>query len=117
VVDVAHRPLLLYAVGALAPRVDPSPYRRYPLPDIQIQPFDNGRMDLPALGRQHLRDLVHRANHDAVRDTHEAPAPVRLHHVRVEPLRLRHPPWLGLWSVALTRWRLPPAPLVRQQRR
>jgi hypothetical protein len=34
---VKHRQLMLYAVLALAQRVDPTPYRRYALTNIQVQ--------------------------------------------------------------------------------
>src|SRR6266446_6495661 len=44
--------LLPHAVLALAQRGDPTPSRRHPLTDVQVEPFDKGGIDLPATGSQ-----------------------------------------------------------------
>ena len=49
------RQLMLQAVFALAERGDPPSSRRYALPDVQVEPLHQGRMDLPAAGSQYLR--------------------------------------------------------------
>ncbi len=46
VVGVEHRQLMLQAVIACAQRIDPTPYRRHALTDVQVQPFHKRGIDL-----------------------------------------------------------------------
>ena len=92
--------LMPQAVFALAQCVDPTSYRRYALPDIQVEPLHKGRIDLPAAGRQHLLDRLQRAEHDAMRHVDQTPAPHGLHHLRIEEPGQRHPTGLG-WGAFL----------------
>jgi hypothetical protein len=52
VVGVEQPQLVPHAVLALAQRGDPPPDCRHTLPDVQVEPLDKGRLDLPAAGRQ-----------------------------------------------------------------
>ena len=95
VIDLEQHQLILQARFALAERVDPAPDRRHPLADVEVESFHKGGVDGPATRRQDLLDGQPGAEHHAVFDPHDAPAPVRLHHLRIEQLGQRHPPRLG----------------------
>src|SRR5215471_8282510 len=56
VIDLEQRQLIQQAVFALAQDVDPTPDRRHPLTDVEVEPLDKRRVDGPAIGRQDLLD-------------------------------------------------------------
>ena len=87
------------------------------LTDAQVHALNEGGIDLPVVGGQDLLDRLQRPEHDAPTDPHQTPAPCGLDHLRVEPLRQRHPARLGPCTFGLTPRRLHPAPIVGQQRR
>ena len=93
----------------------PAPDRRHALTDVEVEPLDKGRVDGPATGRQDLLDGQPGAEHHAVCDAHEAPAPVRLHHLRVAQLGQRHPARLGHWAFVLAPFGLHPLAKMRQE--
>src|SRR4029453_18096933 len=107
--------LLAYAVLTLAERGDPPSHRRHMLTDGQVEALDEGRIDLPAMCRQHLLDRTEGAEDDAVLHVDQTPAPHRLDHLSIEQLGLRHPARLGRWACGLTACRLHPLPIVRQE--
>src|SRR5438093_9656563 len=109
--------LLAYAVLALAERGDPPSHRRHMLPDGQVEAFHEGRIDLPAARCQHLLDRLERAEHHAVRHTHQAPPAYRLDHLRIQQPRQGHSTGLGHWALCLPAYWLYPLAIVRQQRR
>src|SRR5262245_23869363 len=61
---------------ALAERVAPTSYRRYALPNVQVEPLDKGRIDRPPAGSQGLLDRLTRLEHHPMLDIDWAPAPV-----------------------------------------
>ena len=58
--------LLVYALLTLAEGGHPSPHRGDMLADAEVDALDEGGVDLPAAGRQHLLDRLQRAAHDPV---------------------------------------------------
>ena len=88
VVDVIQGQLLAQAVLAFAEGGNASTDGGHMLADGEVHALNEGGIDLPATGRQHLLDRFKRAEHD--------PAPPHgLHHLRREPLRQRPPARLG----------------------
>jgi hypothetical protein len=85
-----ERQLLPQAVLPLAQRIDSTPHCCHTLADVQVEPFDEGGVDLPAAGRKQLFNAFHRAEYQSVLDGHDAPAPVRLHHLDIKQL------WQGI---------------------
>src|SRR5215831_2179966 len=114
VIGLEQHQLLPHAVLPLAQRGDTPPHCRHPLPDVQVEPLDKGRLDLPATGRQHLCDACYRPEHHAVAHADQMPAPHGLDHLRVEQLRQRHPTrlrcgacatwWTTCWAIASVRF-------------
>src|SRR5882724_3047864 len=100
----------------LAQRVDPPPDRGYMLTELQVEALDKTRVDLPTtLGQDRLDDLC-RAEYDPVFHPDNAPAPIALHHLRIEQPGLRHPTRLGPGSVGLAALGLNPLPVMRHER-
>src|SRR6266446_8549323 len=89
-VRLEHNKLLAQAVFALAQRIDTSPHRRYPLADVQVEPFNKGGVHLPTTRSQCLLDGLKRPKHDAMLDVDKAPAAVRLDHLSVKKLGQGH---------------------------
>src|SRR2546428_8044751 len=87
--------LLAYALLALAERGDPTPHRRHMLTDGQVEALDEGRIDLPAMSRQHLLDRTEGAEDDAVLHVDQTPAPHRLDHLDFLPSLLLDSGGLG----------------------
>jgi hypothetical protein len=85
------------------------------LTDGQVDALHKRGIDLPAACCQHLLDSFHRPEDHTMLDGHEAPAPVRLHHPRLEQPGPRHPARLGRWTFGLAAWRLHPVPIMGQQ--
>ena len=100
--------LMPQAVFALAQCVDPTSYRRYALPDIQVEPLHKGRIDLPAAGRQYLPDRLTRPEHHPMLDVDQPPSAHGLDHLRIEQLRHRQPPGLRGRPCGLAARRLHP---------
>jgi hypothetical protein len=73
VIRLEQHQLMLHAVFTLAERIDPAPYCRYPLTNIEVELLDEGRVDRPATRRQDLLDGQLRAEHHMVRDPDDAP--------------------------------------------
>ena len=99
VIGLEQPQLVPHAVFPLAQRGDPPPYCGHTLPDVQVEPLDEGRIDLPATGRQPLLDGLTRAAPDPVPHPHQTTAPHGLDHLRLEQLRERHPARLGRWAL------------------
>ena len=62
VIDVIQRQLLAQARFVFAQRADPSPHRGHMLADGEVQPLDEGGVDLAAQGSQHGIDGLQGAN-------------------------------------------------------
>src|SRR4029453_13810463 len=95
VIHLEQPQLIPQARFALTQGIDPAPDRRHALPDIEVKPFDKRGIDRPATWRQDLFDGQSGAEHHAVCDADEAPAPGRFHHLRVEQRGQWYPPRLG----------------------
>src|SRR5215467_7050102 len=117
VVTVQDGHLLPQSVFALAQRGDPSPDRGHMLPDGEVDPLHEGRVDVPPKWGQHVIDGLQGTKHHAVLHVDQAPAPHRLDDLGVEELWPWHPAWLGGWPCGLATWRLDPVPIVGQQGR
>src|SRR2546426_1931906 len=117
VVRVIQSQLLAYAVLALAERGDTTSHRRHMLTDSQVDAFNEGRVDVPAVRGQHLLNSRQRAEEHPVAHPHQAPPAYRLDHLRIEQTRQGHPAGLGSCPCGLTACGLYPLPVVRQQRR
>src|SRR6266571_5296945 len=63
--------------------------------------LNEGRVDLPAVRRQHVLDGGQRAEDHAVCHANQATASCGLHHLRVEQFGKRHPARLGRWACGL----------------
>src|SRR5215831_9801429 len=114
VVTVEHGHLLPQPVFALAQRADPSPDRGHMLPDGEIDPLHEGRVDVPPKWGQHVIDGLQGTKHHAVLHVDQAPAPHPLDDLGVEELWPWHPAGLGGWPWGLATWRLDPVPIVGQ---
>jgi len=90
-VDVEHHQLMLQAVFALTQRVDPTPYRRHALANVEVEPLHKGCIDLPATRRQDLLDRLKRAEYHPVLDPSHTLTPVLLDDLRLEQSRQRQP--------------------------
>src|ERR1043166_6759378 len=108
VVDVEQCQLMLQAVLALAQRVDPTPYCRHALADVEVEPLYKGGIDLPATGSQDVLDCLQRAEHHPVLRPDYPLTPVLLEHLRIEQPRQRHPAWLRHWALGPLALRLVP---------
>src|SRR6266446_9781127 len=86
-----HDQLMLQAVFALTQRVDPTPYCRHALANIQVEPLHKRRIDLPATHREDLRDGLTRAEDNPVLHPNHASTPVLLDHLGIQEPRNRHP--------------------------
>src|SRR5215510_8887874 len=115
VVRVVHCQLLAQAVLTCAQGVDPTPYRCYSLANIQVQPLDKRRVNLPATHRQDLLNPLHSAKHHPILDPHDASASVGLDHLGIKHLRQGHPAWFGQRAFVSTACRLPPLAKMGQE--
>src|SRR3989475_8130516 len=114
VVRVIQSQLLAYAVLALAERGDPTSHRRHMLTDGQVEAFNEGRVDLPAMCGQPLLNSRQRAEDHPMAHSYQAPPAYRLDHLRIEQTRQGYPAWLGGGSCGLAAQRLHPVAKVRQ---
>src|SRR5262249_57988093 len=83
--------LLVYALLTFAEGHDASTHGGHVLADGQVEALNEGRVDLPTARRVHLLDGLKGPEHHAVTHAYQAPAAHRLHHLRIEQRRLRHP--------------------------
>src|SRR5438105_874308 len=63
VIHVVHSHLLPQALLSLAERGDPTPNRCHMLAQAEVEALDEGGIDLPAAGRQHLLHRLQGAKH------------------------------------------------------
>jgi hypothetical protein len=115
VVALPHHQMLAHAVLALAERGGPTADCSHPLAQVQLEPLDKGRMDLPTACRQPLRAPGYRPADHPVCDSHKASAAVRLHPRRIEQLGQGPPAGGGPRACGLAPFRLTPRATVRQQ--
>jgi hypothetical protein len=106
VVGVIQRQLLSQIVLALAQGHDTSSHSGHMLTNRQVDAFDERRIDLPAVGRQHLLDGLQSAEDHAVREVHLTPPARGLDHLCIEQLRQGHSACFGSWAFALAAFRL-----------
>src|SRR5439155_3385632 len=85
------------------------------LTDAEVDAFDEGRVDLPAVCGQHLLHRLQGAEHDAMTDPHQTPAASGLDHLRIEQCGPRHPAWFWGWPFALTALGVNPLSIVGEQ--
>src|SRR5215813_8793439 len=107
---------MLPAVFALAERVDPTSYRRYALPNVQVEPLDKGRIDRPPASSQGLLDRLTHPEHHPMLDIDQAPAPVGLDDLGITQSGQWHPPRLGSWTLGPLARRLMPKAAMGQDR-
>jgi hypothetical protein len=117
IIHVIQSQLLPHPLLALTQRADPSSDCRHMLTHRQGDALNEGRVDLPAAGREHLLDGLQGPEHHAVVHAHQAPPAHGLDPLGIQQLRQRHPARLGGWPCGLAAGRLHPVPLVGQQRR
>src|SRR5215813_3561173 len=108
--------LLVYALLTFAEGHDASTHGGHVLADGQVEALNEGRVDLPTARREHLLDGLKGPEHHAVTHAYQAPAAHRLHHLRIEQLRLRHPARLGVWPLVLAAGRLHPLAAMGEER-
>src|SRR6266849_641518 len=99
--DMVQCQLLAYAVLTFAEGDDASPHSGDMLANTQVDALDEGGVDLPAAGRQHLLDRLQRAEHDPVPHADQTAPPHGLDHLRIKELRPWHPARLGRGACAL----------------
>jgi len=87
------------------------------LADGEVHALNEGGIDLPATGRQHLLDRFKRAEHDPVPHPHQAPPAHGFDDLGLQELGQRHPARLGQGACRLPARGLHPLPKVAQQRR
>src|SRR5712691_10930041 len=115
--DMIQGQLLVYAVLAFAERRHTPPDRGDMLADTEVKAFNEGGVDLPAAGREHLLDGLQGPEDHPVAHPHQAPPAYRLDHLRIAQPGQRHPAGLRRGACRLlARW-LHPLPKVTQQRR
>src|SRR2546429_468202 len=98
----------------LAGRGAPPSHRRHMLTDSQVEAFNEGRVDLPAMRGQHLLNSRQRAEDHPMAHSYQTPPAYRLDHLRIEQTRQGYPAWLGGGSCGLAARRLHPVAKGRQ---
>src|SRR5439155_16240334 len=116
VIHVVHSSLLPQALLALAERGDATPNRRHLLAQAEVEALDEGGLDVPAAGRQHLLHRLQGAKHDPLPHADQTAPAGRVDHLRIQQLGPRHPARLGGWSLVLAAWRLDPWAAMREER-
>src|SRR5215813_14228894 len=81
----------------------------------QVDPLDEGGVDVPALGGEHLLDTSSRAEDHPLAHTGQATTAVPFNDLGIEQRGLGQPTRLGYWSFGSTARRLHPLPKVGQQ--
>src|SRR6266446_1442717 len=115
IIDMVQGQLLAYAVLTFAEGGDASTDGGHMLADAEVDALNEGGIDLPATGRQHLLDRLKRAEHDPVLHADQTATSHGLHHLRIEQLRHSHPTRLGCWACSLPTRELDPLAEMRQQ--
>src|SRR5215475_6396482 len=115
VIRVVQRQLLAEARLVFTERDDTPSYRGHMLTNGEVDTFNEGGIDLPALRGQHRLDPGRRAKYDSVVYTDHASAPIPFDDLRVEQLRQGHPAELGGRPLRLSTFGLHPVAIVRQQ--
>src|SRR6266852_8359959 len=116
IIDMVQCQLLAYAVLTFAEGDDASPHSGDMLADAQVDALDEGGVDLPAAGRQHLLDRLKRAEHDAVAYADQTPPAHGLDDPRIKQTRQGHPAGLGRWPLCSLARRVHPLSIMCQQR-
>jgi len=101
VIHVVHSHLLPQALLSLAERGDATPNCRHMLAQAEVEALDEGGIDLPAAGRQHLLHRLQGAKHDPMPHADQTAPAGRFDHLRLQQLGPRHPARLGGWSLVL----------------
>src|SRR4029453_19595537 len=105
VVDMIQDELLPHAVLTLAERADPSSDRGDMLPHRQVEPLDEGGVDVPTVRGQHLLNSRPRAEDHPVAHPHQASPAYRLDHLRIWQPGQWHPAGLRRGACRLlARW-------------
>src|SRR4030095_16774222 len=99
VIDLEYGELLAHAGLLLAQRVDPAADSRHMLTQVQVEPFHEGRIDLPPLLGKHVLNGLTETEYHAVAQADQTPATILLDHLGIQQLRQGPPPWL--WGRAL----------------
>src|SRR2546428_5454202 len=86
------------------------------LTDGQVEALDESGVDLATKWSQHGIDGLQGAKHHAVPHPYQAPAPHRLHHLRIEELRQRYPARLEVWPFVLAAGGLHPLAAMGEER-
>src|SRR5215469_4094002 len=74
IIDMVQRQLLAQAVLVFAQRGDAPSNSGHMLADAQVHALNEGRVDLPTAGREHLLYRLEGAKHDAVAHLHQTTA-------------------------------------------
>src|SRR5262245_15210076 len=114
VIDLEYGELLAQASLLLAQRVDPAADRRHMLTQVQVEPFHEGRIDLPPLLGQHVLDGLTGTAYHTVAHADQTPATILLDHLGIKQLRQGPPPWLWGRALCLLTLRLHPQAEMRQ---
>ena len=117
IIDMVQCQLLAQAVLVFAQRGDAPSNSGHMLADAQVHALNEGRVDLPTAGREHLPHRLEGAKHDAVAHLHQTPAASGLDDLRVEQLRQRHLSGFGRRALRPLARQVDPLPIVRQQGR
>src|ERR1043165_8413070 len=96
-IDLIQNQLLAQASFLRAQRVDAASYGGDMGAQVKVEAFNQGRINLPAIGGQHLGDCFQGAKDDAVCDTYQPATSHRLDDLSVKQPWLPHPTRLGDW--------------------
>src|SRR6266571_9245014 len=91
IVAMVKSELMAQPLLAFAQRGDSPSDRRHMLTDGEVEAFNEGRVDLPAAGREYLLDGLQGPEDHPVAHPHQAPPAYRLDHLRIEQPGQRHP--------------------------
>src|SRR5215475_9432155 len=98
----------------LAQGVDPTADSHHMLTQLQVEPFHEGRIDLPPLLGQHVLDGLTEPEQHTVAHADQTPPPILLDHLCIQQLRQGPPPWLWGRALCLLTLRLHPQAEMRQ---
>src|SRR5262245_36791922 len=96
----------------LAQRIHSAPNGGDVLAEVQIQPLNKGRVNLPAVLRQPRSDRSQRAADHPVVHPYQAPSAHRLEDLRVEQAGPWQPARLGPWPFRLRAFGLLPVAIM-----
>src|SRR6266446_7462801 len=112
IIDLIQHQLLPEARLVFAQRGDATTDRRHMLADSEIEAFNEGGVDLPAAGRQHVLDPLERAEDHAVLHLYQTAPPYGLDDLGIEEPGQGHPTGLGSCPCGLTAGGLYPLPIA-----